>query len=63
MLILTRRAQGRIIIDGGITITILRIRGNQVRVGIDAPRNIAVHREEVVERQERAARRADQGGS
>lgn len=61
MLILTRRAQERIIIDGRITVTILRIKGNQVRVGIDAPKHVAVHREEVVEKQERDARRAAQG--
>lgn len=48
-------------IGGGITITILRIKGNQVRVGIDAPRDVAVDREEVVERREREARRAAHG--
>lgn len=44
-----------------ITITIVGIRGNQVKVGIDAPKNVAVHREEVIERQKREARRAAQG--
>ena len=49
MLVLTRSAGERLIIgeDAEITLSILDIRGNQVRIGINAPRDVAVHREEI----------------
>lgn len=47
MLILTRRIGETIIIGDGVHITILGIKGNQVRVGINAPQNLPVHREEI----------------
>ena len=47
MLVLSRRANESIIIGGNITITLLEIRGDHVRIGIDAPREITVHREEI----------------
>ncbi|GAW96122.1 carbon storage regulator homolog 2 [Colwellia marinimaniae] len=47
MLILTRRISESLIISDNITLTILAIQGNQVRIGIDAPRDISVHREEI----------------
>lgn len=48
MLVLTRSVGERLIIgDGEITLTILAVRGNQVRLGIDAPPDVSVHREEV----------------
>jgi carbon storage regulator len=48
MLVLTRLVGERLIIgDGEIVITVLNIRGNQVRLGIDAPKNVGVHREEI----------------
>lgn len=47
MLILTRKPGERLIINDNITITILEFKGNQVRVGIDAPSDVAVFREEV----------------
>ena len=48
MLVLTRSVGERLIIgDGEITLTILDVRGNQVRLGIDAPKDISVHREEI----------------
>lgn len=50
MLVLTRRAGESIMIGDGITVTILSITGNQVRVGVAAPAEVAVHREEIYER-------------
>jgi carbon storage regulator len=50
MLVMTRRIGEKIIIGSDITITILDVQGNQVRIGIDAPRNVAVHREEIYRR-------------
>ena len=47
MLILTRKPGQSILIGDEIKITILEVKGNQVRIGVDAPRNIGVHREEI----------------
>lgn len=48
MLVLTRSVNERLIINNGeITLSVLDIRGNQVRIGIDAPKNVTVHREEI----------------
>ena len=49
MLVLTRASGERLVIgdDGDITLTILDVRGNQVRLGIEAPKHISVHREEI----------------
>ncbi len=49
-LILTRRKDESIIIGDDITITVLGVKGNQVRLAINAPEHIAVHREEIYER-------------
>jgi carbon storage regulator len=50
MLILTRRANETLTIGHDVTVTILGIKGNQVRIGINAPKSIPVHREEIYER-------------
>ena len=50
MLILTRRIGETVMIGEEVTITVLGVKGNQVRVGINAPRSVAVHREEIYER-------------
>ncbi len=50
MLVLTRRIGETIMIGEDVTLTVLGAKGNQVRVGINAPKTVAVHREEVYER-------------
>ena len=50
MLILTRRIGEKIVIGDDVTITILGVKGKQVRVGIEAPREVQVHREEIYQR-------------
>lgn len=50
MLILTRRVGETLMIGDDVKVTVLASKGNQVRIGIDAPREIAVHREEVIAR-------------
>ena len=50
MLILTRRVGETVMIGNDVTVTILGVKGNQVRVGVNAPRDVAVHREEIYER-------------
>ena len=51
MLVLTRSVGERLIINGGeIKLNVLEVKGNQVRLGIDAPKHITVHREEIFER-------------
>ena len=60
MLILTRRVGETLMIGDSVTVTILGVKGNQVRVGITAPKDVAVHREEIFQRIGREASR--QGG-
>jgi len=50
MLVMTRRIGEKIVIGSNITLTILGVQGNQVRIGVDAPRQVAVHREEIYRR-------------
>ncbi|MCX7982222.1 MAG: carbon storage regulator CsrA [Syntrophales bacterium] len=47
MLVLTRRLGEKVMIGDEISVTIMEIKGNQVKIGIEAPRHIAIHREEV----------------
>ena len=53
MLILTRRIGESVVIGGNVTVTLLGVKGNQARLGVNAPRDVAVHREEIHERIER----------
>ena len=50
MLILTRRISESSIVGDDVKITVLGVKGNQVRLGIDAPKHLPVHREEIYER-------------
>jgi len=50
MLILTRRVGETVMIGNEVTVTVLGVKGNQVRLGINAPKEVAVHREEIFER-------------
>ena len=50
MLILTRRVGETVMIGNDVTVTVLGVKGNQVRIGINAPKSVAVHREEIFER-------------
>ncbi|MDH4072703.1 MAG: carbon storage regulator CsrA [Gammaproteobacteria bacterium] len=58
MLILTRRVGETVMIGNDVTVTVLGVKGNQVRIGVNAPRDVAVHREEIYER----IKREEEGG-
>ena len=50
MLVLSRRVDEALMVDDEVTVTVLGVKGNQVRIGINAPRKVAVHREEIYNR-------------
>lgn len=59
MLVMTRRIGEKIMIGSNITLTILGVQGHQVRIDVDAPRDVAVHREEIYQ-MERISGRKEQ---
>ena len=59
MLILTRRVGETVMIGNEVTVTVLGVKGNQVRIGVNAPKDVAVHREEIYER----IKREEDGGN
>jgi len=66
MLILTRRVGETLMIGDSVTVTVLGVKGNQVRIGINAPKDVAVHREEIyqrIQRGEDAGSPADESGA
>lgn len=50
MLILTRRVGESLMVGDNVTVTVLGVKGNQVRIGVNAPKDVAVHREEIYTR-------------
>jgi len=63
MLILTRRVGETLMIGDEVTVTVLGVKGNQVRIGVNAPRDVAVHREEIYERIKREQAEAGHGNT
>ena len=53
MLILTRRVGESLVIGDNVNVTVLGVKGNQVRIGVNAPKDVAVHREEIYQRIQR----------
>ncbi len=62
MLILSRRIGEKLTIGENVTLTVLGVKGNQIRLGIDAPRGVPVHREEVIDKIRQAENTAEETG-
>ena len=62
MLILTRRVGETLMVGDEVTVTVLGVKGNQVRLGVNAPKEVAVHREEIYERIRREKGDEPEGG-
>jgi carbon storage regulator len=63
MLILTRRVGETLMVGDEVTVTVLGVKGNQVRIGVNAPKEVAVHREEIYQRIQREKREDDSVGN
>ncbi|ARU57605.1 carbon storage regulator CsrA [Oleiphilus messinensis] len=62
MLILTRRVGETLMVGDDVTVTVLGVKGNQVRIGVNAPKEVAVHREEIYQRIQKEKAEGHEGG-
>ena len=60
MLILTRRVGETLMVGDDVTVTVLGVKGNQVRIGVNAPKDVSVHREEIYQRIQKEKSESDQ---
>ena len=60
MLILTRRVGETLMVGDDVTVTVLGVKGNQVRIGVNAPKDVSVHREEIYQRIQKEKSETDQ---